>query len=99
MGVFMGEIIDFDTGLPIKPQRPVRRDDTVEAIQCLYQRRSQFSSVLFVAINKTTGEPIITDCSFDPYELSRMLSAINTYAAQELRDYRGFVSDLDEDTE
>jgi hypothetical protein len=78
MGVFMGEVIDFDTGLPVKVGRVKRRRDTINIIESLYQRRHQVEDIVFIATNKLNLLPIV-GCSAKDIDRRILWTYLNDY--------------------
>ena len=83
----MGEVIDFETGEPIQPRPLVRRDDTVELIESIYQRRNQVNSIVIGYFEERTGRFIYGWSYLEDGDLDRLQACLNRKINKELGDY------------
>jgi hypothetical protein len=97
-GVFMGEVVSFYTGEKLDVEPKIKREDTVELIESLYQRRYQLKSILIAGFEQRTGEFIFGYSYLDEEELDRMQAALNRRVNKVLGDYGEEIS-LDDSLE
>lgn len=83
----MGEVVSFYTGETIAIEPKIKRDDTVELIESLYQRRFQMKSILIAGFEQRTGEFIFGYSYLDEEELDRMQAGLNRRVNKVLGDY------------
>ncbi len=89
----MGEVVSIYTDQPVTLEPQLKRDDTVEIIESLYQRRYQIKSIVIGGIEQRTGEPIFGYSYLDHDELERMQVSLNRQINKELADYGLDLSD------
>lgn len=87
MGVFMGEVVSFETGEPINAHAPIKRDDTVEIIEALYQRRFQIDSLIVCATSQKSISPFWSATYLENDELERLQAHLNRHINRVLGDY------------
>ena len=83
----MGEVVCFETGEPIKGHNPIKRDDTVEIIEALYQRRFQIDSLIICATTQKGITPLWSAVYLEKDELERLQSHLNRHINRVLGDY------------
>ena len=99
MGVDMGEVVSFITGEKLDVEPSIKRDDTIELIESLYQRREQLKSIIVAGFEQRTGELVFGYSYLDEDELDRMQAGLNRKINKVLGDYGeeiSFDGDLEE---